>query len=45
MNYEFNKADILNRIEEVENEKAYWINYNVPQQLDEEDYYIVSISW
>lgn len=35
MNYEFNKADILNRIEEVENEKAYWINYNVPKKLED----------
>ena len=35
MSYEFNKTDILNRIEEVENEKAYWINYNVPKELED----------
>ena len=33
--YEFNKEDILNRIEEVEHEKAYWINYNVPKELED----------
>jgi 16S rRNA C1402 (ribose-2'-O) methylase RsmI len=32
--YKFNKKDILDRIEEVEHEKAYWINYNVPKELE-----------
>ena len=33
--YEFNKEDILNRIKEVEHEKAYWIEYSVPKELEE----------
>ena len=33
--YEFNKEDILNRIEEVEHEKAYWISYSVPKELED----------
>ena len=35
MGYKFNKTDILNRIEEVENKKAYWINYDVPKELED----------
>ena len=33
--YEFNKGDILNRIEEVEHERAYWIKYDVPKELED----------
>ena len=33
--YEFNREDILNRIKEVEYEKAYWIEYSIPKELED----------
>ena len=33
--YEFDREDILNRIKEVEHNKAYWIEYSVPKELED----------
>lgn len=33
--YEFNRTRVLNRIKEVEYGKAYWIQYDVPEKLED----------
>ena len=35
MEYKFNRTNIMNRMEEVEYGKAYWITYDVPKELED----------